>query len=188
MRQLPIAMTAMLALLLAALPAGCTRLPLYVSALPIEDEGGLESQRVVVQCISPRDSYNDFRPGAALARRIAQELKDEGATVVIDSSNRLRDEEAPGAALLDFHNADQAILVQIDDFRLHDESDSYRGRTAYTLSLYKAAKPATPVLEQRVAGYTYPEDGAVDARRTSQAAFRSEFLSDMATQVARSLR
>ncbi len=179
----------LLTLLCVVSQSGCTRLPLYGSAaLPLDVEGKLEGQLVVVQCISPRDSYEEFRPGPALSRRIAEQLRREDAKVIIDSSNRLRDEEKPGAALLKHHHADVALLIQFDDFRLHDESDAYRGRTAYKLQVYKASKPSVAILEQSVAGYAYPEDGPVDARRTSQANFRSDFLQDLAEQISASVK
>jgi len=169
---------------------GCTRLPLFSGkAIPLNlDGGGLTGRRIVVQCISPPDSYQAFKPGPALSRRISAELNIEGATVVIDNSNRLRDEDQPGAALLEHHRADRAILVEFEDFRIHDESDSYRGRTAYTLQVFKASKPSEAVLEQRIAGYTYPEDGPVDARTTKQTTFRGDFLADLAVQIARTVR
>lgn len=90
------------------------------------------------------------------------------------------DYETVGTALA----VDYVVGIDLEEFRFHEGSTLYRGRSSVHVKVYDVAEKEL-VFERRIDDFAFPANSAIPATDRSEAEFRSMFLEMLSLRISR---
>jgi len=151
----------------------------------------LKEKRVAVVTITDSSQYSDDASARILSRRVADILLTEVKKIDIvreDEVQQWRDRNGWDAIeFIDIGKgvkADKVVAIEMTNLRLRDGATLYRGRAAVTTTVYDV-KTGRAEFRRHLDEFTYPETAGQYTSETTEARFRTLYLSVLATRLAR---
>jgi hypothetical protein len=152
---------------------------------------GLEGQRVAVVTLTDSSQYSDDASARILSRRVSEILLKEVKDVELvreDEVQQWRDRNGWDAIeFIDIGKgvkADKVIAIEMTNLRLRDGATLYRGRAAVTTTVYDVKSGKTE-FRKHLDEFTYPETAGQYTSETTEARFRTLYLSVLAARLSR---
>jgi hypothetical protein len=152
---------------------------------------GLEGQRVAVVTLTDSSQYSDDASARILSRRVSEILLKEVKGVELvreDEVQQWRDRNGWDAIeFIDIGKgvkADKVVAIEMTDLRLRDGATLYRGRAAVTTTVYDVKSGKTE-FRKHLDEFTYPETAGQYTSETTEARFRTLYLSVLAARISR---
>jgi hypothetical protein len=195
-RITPAVRIAAFALLLPLFAGGCSIITTVAYLVRPENDApaefkGLRGKHVAVVCKPIVElEFSDASSARELASMVGAQLAQNVRKArVIDQREVARwiDENAwvdyptLGKSL----DADIVVGIDLEQFRMHEGSTLFRGRSSAKVRVYDVAEK-TVLFEKRIDDFTFPGDSAVPSTDQSEAQFRSLFLQVLSRRIARS--
>ena len=152
---------------------------------------GLESQRVAVVTLTDSSQYSDDASARILSRLVSEILLREVKDIELvreDEVQQWRDRNGWDAIeFIDIGKgvkADKVVAIEMTDLRLRDGATLYRGRAAVTTTVYDVKSGKTE-FRKHLDEFTYPETAGQYTSETTEARFRTLYLSVLAARISR---
>lgn len=151
----------------------------------------LEGKRVAVVTLTDSSQYSDDASARILSRRVSEILLKEVKDIELvreDEVQQWRDRNGWDAIeFIDIGKgvkADKVIAIEMTNLRLRDGATLYRGRAAVTTTVYDVKSGKTE-FRKHLDEFTYPETAGQYTSETTEARFRTLYLSVLAARISR---
>lgn len=152
---------------------------------------GLEEHRVAVVCVSNSESFGPTTASVALARDVGKMLQQNVRKIQLIDPQTVADWiDKHGWDYLDYValgkgvNAEMLVAIDLDSFSLHEGRTLYRGRADVSITVYDLTQAGKEVFATVAPEIQYPMNSGYQTTEISETAFRRQFLSIIASQIA----
>ena len=152
---------------------------------------GLEGKRVAVIAATERGICSD--PESILlsrfVRTILNQNVDEIELVSQEDVDRWLDdrgwEDTSFVEIAKAVQADQIVVLEIENLKLQENSTLYQGSSTVTVSAYDVERGDSPTFRKHLPDYTYPQSAGIPVIEKSEDSFRRMYLMQLAKTTAR---
>lgn len=152
---------------------------------------GLEEHRVAVVCVSNSESFGPTTASVALARDVGKLLEKNVKKIQIIDPQTVADWiDKHGWDYLDYValgkgvDAEMLVAIDLDSFSLHEGRTLYRGKADVSVTVYDLTQGGKEAFATVAPEIQYPMNSGYHMTEMSEAAFRRQFLSIIASQIA----
>jgi hypothetical protein len=153
---------------------------------------GLKDKRVAVVCVSNSEAFGPSYASRALAALVGKLLRENVSGVTLVEPQKIADwidrnnwDSLDYAAVGRGVDADVVLAIDLDSFSLHECQTLYKGRADVNLVVYDMTQGGKEVFSYSPTQIEFPENASHHTTDMSEEAFRRQFLSVIASRLAR---
>jgi hypothetical protein len=153
---------------------------------------GLKGKRVAVVCVSSSESFGPSYASQALASEVGKMLKANVADVTVIPPQTIANwidrndwDSLNSRAVGEGVKADMVVSIDLDSFSLHDGKTLYKGRAEVNVVVYDMLNGGIEAFAYNPPEVLFPENSGFHTTDMSEDNFRRQFLSILASRIAR---